>query len=152
VCPSIRGLAFAAHPKTLIDPKGCRRASATRLGNVLPSMCEVRHPAARRSELNSVGEPLREGPAFFARRAIMTMFRRTPAGIIAPSIFILGLFYAAGAVTYAQPVNQHVTLINGQTGKCLTIAGGRSTDNNVEALQFNCDNDPSRTWNISAFG
>jgi cytolethal distending toxin subunit A len=37
---------------------------------------------------------------------------------------------------------------NVQTGKCLTIAGGRSTDNNVEALQFDCDNDPSRTWRI----
>jgi cytolethal distending toxin subunit A len=82
----------------------------------------------------------------------MTMFRCTPAGIIAPSLFVLGLFDAAGAMTHAQPINQHVTLINTQTGKCLTIAGGRSTDNNVEALQFNCDNDPSRTWNISAFG
>ena len=38
---------------------------------------------------------------------------------------------------------------NVQTGKCLTIAGGVSTDNNVTALQFNCDNDPSRTWRIN---
>ena len=30
----------------------------------------------------------------------------------------------------------------------LTIAGGRSTDNNVGALQFDCDTDPSRTWSI----
>jgi cytolethal distending toxin subunit A len=36
-----------------------------------------------------------------------------------------------------------------QTGKCLTIAGGVSTDNNVTALQFNCDSDPSRTWRIN---
>ena len=43
-------------------------------------------------------------------------------------------------------------LINAQTGKCLTIAGGRSTDNNVTALQFDCDSDPSRTWRITATG
>lgn len=35
---------------------------------------------------------------------------------------------------------------NVQTGKCLTIAGGVSTDNNVKALQFDSDSHPSRTW------
>ena len=39
-------------------------------------------------------------------------------------------------------------LVNLQTGKCLTIAGGRSTENNVNALQFDCDNDPSRRWTL----
>ena len=29
-----------------------------------------------------------------------------------------------------------------------TIAGGVSTDNNVTALQFNCDTDLSRRWTI----
>jgi cytolethal distending toxin subunit A len=33
--------------------------------------------------------------------------------------------------------------------KCLTIGGGVSTENNVVALQFDCDSDPSRTWRIS---
>ena len=52
-------------------------------------------------------------------------------------MFAVRLFYAAGAVTFAQPLtNQRVMLINVQTGKCLTIAGGVSTDNNVTALQF----------------
>jgi len=37
---------------------------------------------------------------------------------------------------------------NVQTGKCLTIAGGISTANNVEALQFNCDSHPSRRWDV----
>src|SRR5215510_14358725 len=83
----------------------------------------------------------------------MTMFRHTPAGLVASGVFILGLFYAAGAVTYGQPIsNKRVMLINAQTGKCLTIAGGRSTANNVDALQFNCDSDPSRTWRISVSG
>ena len=81
----------------------------------------------------------------------MTIFHRIPAGLVASGVFILGLFYTAGAVTYGQPItNQRVMLINAQTGKCLTIAGGRSTDNNVTALQFNCDSDPSRSWSIKA--
>jgi hypothetical protein len=37
---------------------------------------------------------------------------------------------------------------NVQTNKCLTIAGGESTNNNVRALQFNCDTDLSRRWTI----
>jgi glutamine amidotransferase PdxT len=37
---------------------------------------------------------------------------------------------------------------NVQTGKCLTIAGGVSTDNNVVAVQFDCDTDLSRRWTI----
>jgi len=36
-----------------------------------------------------------------------------------------------------------------QTGKCLTIAGGVSTENNVVAVQFDCDSHPSRTWRTS---
>ena len=38
---------------------------------------------------------------------------------------------------------------NVQTGKCLTIAGGVSTENNVTALQFDCDSDLSRHWTIT---
>src|SRR5262249_52841503 len=43
---------------------------------------------------------------------------------------------------------QPVMLVNAKTGKCLTIAGGVSTDNNVEAVQFDCDRDPSRSWTL----
>src|SRR5262249_23806599 len=39
-------------------------------------------------------------------------------------------------------------LIKGKTGKCLTIAGGTSPANNLEAVQFDCDSDPSRTWRL----
>jgi len=39
-------------------------------------------------------------------------------------------------------------IVNVQTRKCLTIAGGVSTDNNVTALQFGCDTHPSRTWGV----
>ena len=38
---------------------------------------------------------------------------------------------------------------NAKTGKCLTIAGGTSPQNNLEAVQFDCDNDPSRTWSFN---
>ncbi len=37
---------------------------------------------------------------------------------------------------------------NVQTGKCLTIAGGTLADNNIRAVQFNCDDDLSRRWTI----
>jgi endonuclease/exonuclease/phosphatase family metal-dependent hydrolase len=43
-------------------------------------------------------------------------------------------------------------LTNVQTGKCLTIAGGVSTDNNVGAVQFTCDSHPSRTWRLNSVG
>ena len=69
-------------------------------------------------------------------------------GLVALGVFVFGLFYAGGAVTYAAPVANEVMLVNVQTGKCLTIAGGVSTDNNVTALQFDCDSHPSRTWTI----
>ena len=83
----------------------------------------------------------------------MTIIRRARAGLVASGVFVLDLLYAAGSVTYAAPVtNQPVMLINAQNGKCLTIAGGRSTDNNVPALQFDCDADPSRTWRIRSAG
>jgi cytolethal distending toxin subunit A len=82
----------------------------------------------------------------------MTICRRSSAGLAASGAFT-AMFYAAGAVLYSQPIANHrVMLINAQTGKCLTIAGGRSTDNNVTALQFDCDGDPSRSWSIDATG
>jgi len=57
-------------------------------------------------------------------------------------VFVFGPF--SGAVTHAAPVANEVMLVNAKTAKCLTIAGGVSTENNVKALQFNCDSDPSR--------
>ena len=43
-------------------------------------------------------------------------------------------------------------LINGKTGKCLTIAGGTSPANNLTAVQFDCDGDLSRTWLLKDVG
>ena len=47
-----------------------------------------------------------------------------------------------------QIANRPLALVNAKTGKCLTIAGGVSTGNNVEAVQFDCDSDPSRRWTL----
>ena len=66
----------------------------------------------------------------------MTIFRRA-AGLVASGVFVLGLFYAAGAASAGG-----LMFINAKTNKCLTIAGGLSTANNVEAVQFDCDSDP----------
>jgi cytolethal distending toxin subunit A len=79
----------------------------------------------------------------------MTIFRRAPAGLVASIVFVVGLFYAAGTVTYAGPIANELMLVNAKTGKCLTIAGGVSTDNNVEAVQFDCDSDPSRRCTLN---
>ena len=43
-------------------------------------------------------------------------------------------------------------LINGKTGKCLTIAGGTSPANNLNAVQFDCDGDLSRSWHLNSMG
>jgi cytolethal distending toxin subunit A len=79
----------------------------------------------------------------------MSIFRRAPAGLVTPVMFVLGLFCAEGTVTYAAPIANELMLVNVQTGKCLTIAGGVSSENNVEALQFDCDSDPSRSWTLN---
>jgi cytolethal distending toxin subunit A len=79
----------------------------------------------------------------------MTIFRHAAAGLVASGVFVLGLFYTAGAVTYAGPIANDLMLVNARTGKCLTIAGGVSNANNVEAVQFDCDNDLSRSWTLN---
>ena len=83
----------------------------------------------------------------------MTTFHRAHAGLVASGVFILSLFCVGGAdVTQATPVLNEVMLVNGKTGKCLTIAGGESTDNNVDTVQFNCDSHPSRRWVLREMG
>jgi hypothetical protein len=67
---------------------------------------------------------------------------------------LLAIVLAMGMTATASPAGAEqatvpdipVMLINVQTGKCLTIAGGTSTANNVEAVQYNCDSHPSRRW------
>jgi cytolethal distending toxin subunit A len=83
----------------------------------------------------------------------MITFNRVHAGLVASGVFVLGLFCVAGAaVTQATPVLNEVMLVNGKTGKCLTIAGGVSTDNNVHTVQFDCDSHPSRRWMLREMG
>src|SRR5262245_9649690 len=70
-------------------------------------------------------------------------------GLLSGGLLVTG---AATAGVSANGSATEVMLVNGQTGKCLTIAGGVSTDNNVESLQFDCDNHPSRRWALTAEG
>src|SRR5262245_42526310 len=43
-------------------------------------------------------------------------------------------------------------LINGKTGKCLTIAVGTGPANNLRAVQVDCDGDLSRSWHLNGVG
>jgi cytolethal distending toxin subunit A len=78
--------------------------------------------------------------------------RSVSTGLAAAGAFMFGLLYAGGTATYAASVAQEVLLVNAKTNKCLTIAGGVSTENNVESVQFNCDSDPSRRWRLIEMG
>lgn len=78
----------------------------------------------------------------------MKIYGRAPAGLIVPGAFALGLFLIAGA-TYAEPVVNEVMLVNAKSDKCATIAGGIVDTNNHPAVQFTCDNDPSRRWRLN---
>jgi phosphoribosylanthranilate isomerase len=75
--------------------------------------------------------------------------RVVKAGLLATGLLgvVLSSVPVAATVPFADA--RELMLINVQTGKCLTIAGGVSTQNNVEALQFDCDSDPSRRWTLS---
>jgi cytolethal distending toxin subunit A len=68
--------------------------------------------------------------------------------ILLASASALGLSWA-GSVANAAPVPNEVLLVNAKTSKCVTIAGGVSTENNIESVQFDCDNDPSRRWQLN---
>jgi cytolethal distending toxin subunit A len=72
-----------------------------------------------------------------------------PIGLLTAALAYTAAYaQSASAVALAGRSNE-VMLTNVKTGKCLTIAGGVSTDNNVEAVQFDCDTDPSRRWMLS---
>jgi cytolethal distending toxin subunit A len=81
----------------------------------------------------------------------MKVLNRARASFLASTALVLGLM-CAPRPTYAEPVANQVMLVNAKTGKCLTIAGGVSTANNVESVQFDCDDDPSRRWMLNETG
>ncbi|MFI6604226.1 RICIN domain-containing protein [Nonomuraea sp. NPDC050536] len=65
--------------------------------------------------------------------------------IAAPAVLLTAIMTAPASATYSAP---NVQLVNRQTGLCLTIAGGVSTANNVQAVQYTCDSHPSRRWDV----
>ncbi|GAA1016530.1 hypothetical protein Aple_019450 [Acrocarpospora pleiomorpha] len=62
----------------------------------------------------------------------------------------LGLTAIAAPAQAASSAPRQVMLVNVETGKCLTIAGGVSTQNNVHAVQYTCDTHLSRRWTMSS--
>lgn len=79
----------------------------------------------------------------------MTNLRRVSTRLVASSVFTLGMLCVSGGTTQAAAIGAQVMLVNVQTGKCLTIAGGESTENNVDTVQYNCDSHPSRRWTLN---
>ncbi|MFE1789554.1 RICIN domain-containing protein [Streptomyces sp. NPDC059525] len=47
----------------------------------------------------------------------------------------------------AESIHGVFQIVNQQTDKCATVAGGLS-DNNLELVQFTCDTHPSRRWTL----
>jgi len=78
-------------------------------------------------------------------------FSRARAALRVSRALSFGLLLAI-SVSFSDAAANEVMLVNAKTGKCLTIAGGVSTDNNVEAVQFDCDADPSRRWKLNQIG
>lgn len=82
--------------------------------------------------------------------------RFIPIAVLGPALLTISAAvpaYAAPQQTRAAvPTSNAFMLVNAGTGKCLTIAGGVSTANNVHALQFNCDAHPSRRWRLIPVG
>ncbi len=70
--------------------------------------------------------------------------RSRAASIVAVVVSMLVLLVpkAAGAATLPM-------LRNLGGGKCLAVAGGSSA-NNAVLVQYNCDGDPTRRWNVTA--
>ena len=82
----------------------------------------------------------------------MTTTRPVP-GLFLAALMAIGLLSAPASIPLAAAdLDPELMLVNLQTAKCLTIAGGVSTDNNVEALQFDCDKHPSRRWALTSEG
>ncbi|MFJ5725682.1 RICIN domain-containing protein [Streptomyces sp. NPDC093149] len=69
------------------------------------------------------------------------------AGLIAATAAAIGgSLVSAPAASASSPVSATgLYLVNSNSGKCLSPAGGR-VDNNAFTVIFNCDTDPSRSW------
>lgn len=76
---------------------------------------------------------------------------RARAAVLASAALLMGLSLLPAPLR-AEPVTNQIMFVNAKTAKCVTIAGGVSTANNVESVQFTCDEDPSRRWLLKETG
>jgi cytolethal distending toxin subunit A len=68
-------------------------------------------------------------------------------------LFVVAMVLGAGVMPARAGVlpGGSVKIMNANSGLCLSPAGGGTTKN-LEIVQYLCDDDPSRLWNISALG
>ena len=69
-----------------------------------------------------------------------------------PAKLLIAVLLTALPIDASYAANGPKLLINGKTGKCLTIAGGTRPANNLTAVQFDCDGDLSRSWHFNPAG
>jgi cytolethal distending toxin subunit A len=89
-------------------------------------------------------------------RALNLMSVRRPSRPLgdpdAPYTIGLTATLALGLTVLSAPAHatadSEIILINRLTGKCVTVAGGTSTENNVGLVQYECDKHPSRRWTL----
>ncbi|MFJ3159206.1 RICIN domain-containing protein [Streptomyces kanasensis] len=88
----------------------------------------------------------------------MRMYTRARRLLTVPTGLAVAGVLVLPAPAVAQPApdsaarlagNGAVQMIDVQTRKCATVAGGTSTENNVELVQFTCDTHPSRRWRLA---
>jgi Ricin-type beta-trefoil lectin domain. len=70
---------------------------------------------------------------------------------ISLSVLVVVLCAGATRVAAGAAPNGVVKIMNAHSGLCLSPAGG-GRDKNVEIVQFTCDTDQSRSWNMTALG
>jgi hypothetical protein len=82
------------------------------------------------------------------------MNAKKTAMLAAALLALSGSAVAQAATSSTAALQREVTyqLVDVQTGKCATVAGGRSTANNVRLVQYSCDTDPSRSWSLRVAG
>jgi cytolethal distending toxin subunit A len=86
------------------------------------------------------------------RKTVRAKTGRWVASGAGAAVLMLLLVGWIGLVPWPWPASlsalaaHELMLINALSGKCLTISGGATYDNNVDAAQHDCDRDPLRRW------
>src|SRR5262249_40591434 len=125
---------------------GYRTAAQVRADQRRLDQDAVDDTVGRLSRLSHVSKPGRRTSCYCVnvdlREKEMSAFLSFRCLVTAKLLAVVLL--AAAPIDASRAANGTRLLINGKTGKCLTIAGGTSPANNLMAVQFDCDGDLSR--------